>query len=613
MFAAPLGLLALLALPAVLALHLFRRRFRVQEVSALFLWGQVERQPLAGRQRERLVRSASLWLELFGALALGLALAGPRCGGPVSVPHLVAVIDGSASMLAVGAKPSASTGSDDQRGGTSAVELANAELRRRIADLGADARVTLIRSGPHPEVLCGPRAAPGEAREALAGPAPALGDHDLGPALELALELADGGRVLALTDRTDLLPELPGIEHLALGRPSDNAAILRAVRESSGTGRERLTLVVAQFGANPLALNLQVRPAEAGAAALYQGLVEFGSNERQSLSLELAASASPLELTLANTDGSAPDAFALDDRVLIAPPDSRPVLGWIELDPASRSSLGDPGQDGTRLLAAMDGALAANSPAEAEVAIVSAGTPGLNDGAMVLELHTPSGELTSFLGPYLVERAHPLLEGLGLEGVVWSAATAFPRLGSPLVSAGDTPLILEERRGRGRRLLLNLDATASNFGRTPDWPILLFNLASAAREARPGANRRHLAPGQELVLRGIKDKKVQFRGPGFEQELQAKVEDVTLPAPPRPGLYQLTLGDAPPLAISVALEDAAESDLRRRSNGQKRDTVAEARIAGERGTGDLLLVLLALALLGADWFVLRPRAGSTQP
>lgn len=613
MFAAPLGLLALLALPAVLALHLFRRRFRAQEVSALFLWGQVERQPLAGRQRERLVRSASLWLELAGALALGLALAGPRCGGPVSVPHLVAVIDASASMLAVGAKASASTGSSEQRGGTSAAELASAELRQRISALGADGRVTLIRSGPHPEVLCGPRASPGEAREALAKPAPALGDHDLGPALELALELADGGRVLALTDRMDLLPELPGIEHLALGSPSDNAAILRAVREPNGIGRERLTLVVAQFGSQPTTLRLQIRAAEVDAAVLYQGLVDFGSGERQSISLELAASASPLELTLTNTDGSAPDAFALDDRILIAPPDLRPVLGWIELDPTTRSNLGDPGLDGSRLLAAMDSALPANSAAEAEVAIVNAGTAGLSDGAMVLELHAPSGELTSFLGPYLVERAHPLLEGVGLEGVVWSAAKQFPRLGSALVSAGDTPLILEERRGRGRRLMLNLDATASNLGRTPDWPILLFNLTSAARDARPGANKRHLAPGRELVLRGIKGKNVQLRGPQFEQALLAKVEDVTLQAPPRPGLYQLILGDDAPLAISVALEDAAESDLRNRSSGLKRDDVAQARIASERSSSDLLLVLLALALLGADWFVLRPQARSIQP
>jgi hypothetical protein len=48
-FAAPLGLLALLAIPAIVAIHLFRRRFPVRPVAGLFLW-QIGRQtPEAGR------------------------------------------------------------------------------------------------------------------------------------------------------------------------------------------------------------------------------------------------------------------------------------------------------------------------------------------------------------------------------------------------------------------------------------------------------------------------------------------------------------------------------------------------------------------------------------
>ena len=56
-FAYPPGLLALLGVPAVVALHLYRRRFQPQRVSALFLWGLADRTPLSGRTRERLQRS----------------------------------------------------------------------------------------------------------------------------------------------------------------------------------------------------------------------------------------------------------------------------------------------------------------------------------------------------------------------------------------------------------------------------------------------------------------------------------------------------------------------------------------------------------------------------
>ena len=97
----PLGLLGLLALPAILALHLFRRRYRPTPISALFLWETLPPSTVAGRRRETLQRSPSLWLELAAALFLALALAGPRaCSGRAE--HFVAVVDGSVSMGARG-------------------------------------------------------------------------------------------------------------------------------------------------------------------------------------------------------------------------------------------------------------------------------------------------------------------------------------------------------------------------------------------------------------------------------------------------------------------------------------------------------------------------------
>jgi hypothetical protein len=52
-FAHPLGLLALLALPAVVALHLYRRRFELRRVSALFLWRVDDHVPLAAANASR--------------------------------------------------------------------------------------------------------------------------------------------------------------------------------------------------------------------------------------------------------------------------------------------------------------------------------------------------------------------------------------------------------------------------------------------------------------------------------------------------------------------------------------------------------------------------------
>ncbi|MBM3978468.1 MAG: hypothetical protein FJ299_15960 [Planctomycetes bacterium] len=101
-FHLPWGLLALLAVPAILALHLFRRRFQPRVVSALFLWAPDDHVVVAGRKREPLRQSVSLWSELLAAACLALALAGPRSCGQESAEHLVVVLDGSASMAATG-------------------------------------------------------------------------------------------------------------------------------------------------------------------------------------------------------------------------------------------------------------------------------------------------------------------------------------------------------------------------------------------------------------------------------------------------------------------------------------------------------------------------------
>src|SRR6185436_2604967 len=65
---APLGLLALVALPAVVILHLYRRRLRQRRVAGLFLFRADELMASAGRHRTRLLRSLSLLLELLAAL-----------------------------------------------------------------------------------------------------------------------------------------------------------------------------------------------------------------------------------------------------------------------------------------------------------------------------------------------------------------------------------------------------------------------------------------------------------------------------------------------------------------------------------------------------------------
>ena len=209
-FATPLGLLGLLAIPAIIAIHLFRRRFPIRPVAGLFLWQVAQQAPTEGRRFDRLPITTSLILECLAALALALILAGARVSSAGVNQHLVVLLDDSASMAAVNAA------------GESARDRAARRVLAELGRLGAGARISLVLSGDRPSVLVGPAAFAVEARPALDAWKPQASHHSLALGLRLARELAGtDGKLMIVSDTT---PEMPGEAAfwVSLGEPLAN-------------------------------------------------------------------------------------------------------------------------------------------------------------------------------------------------------------------------------------------------------------------------------------------------------------------------------------------------------------------------------------------------------
>ena len=591
MFLHPLGLLALLGVPSVVALHLFRRRFQPRVVSALFLWEVRDATSLAGRRRERLRSSASFWLELALALCLGLAFASPRgCAADESV-HLVGVLDSSASMTA--RAPS----------GESFAERARAELLDAIAQLPSGSRVSLLESGPHPRLLAGPAAFPAEAEEALERWRPRHARHDLGPALDLALELGGGARVFLWTDR-DLSDSVGAeVELRAVGAPLENVGVVHASRtpgeNAAGEPVERVFLTVQNASERPAARELVL---ELGGAPFAQQRLEFAPEARRHLSFELERGAPSLVVHLE------PDALQLDDQAYLAPLAPRTVALAAELGADELRLLGlsqAPG-DIERWLQLVPESVAAAPPSLAHLALGD-GTRAVDERRWELALVAEGSERSDLIGPFLGDKRHPLLAGLTLEGIVWSIEPGRALPGAPLVSAGNTPILSEERTNGGRRYHLNLDPARSSLQRSPDWPILLANLAEMRRRALPGPDRSNLALGEALTVRGLRGSEaLVLRGPEGEEEL-APAQTLVIEQLELPGEYELLADDQLLARFGVSLLDGAESDLRELSQLVRASDAKSAALEAGASGWQLVLLGLALACWAADWFVLRAR------
>lgn len=555
MFANPLGLLALLALPAVVALHLFRRRFRPRVVSAVFLWEPKDRSSFSGRKRMPLRSSKSFWLELLAALLLALAVAGPRGCGVGVADHLVVVLDSSMSMSA----------SQDE---------ALDELDKRLRLLARRDRVTIVTSGRLPTTLVGPGAL--KAETDLTGWSPSAPRHDLGPAVDLATELASGGTVVLITDHYEEGAWPPQVEVVAVGQNRPNAGITHTSRVRAGD-QDQIFVGVSAFGVRA------ERTLVAGEQR-FDIVLEQATTETVSFLVDRDA---VLELRLEPND-----VLSADDVSWLAPLPPRTVGLQVELDESLERHLG---------LDRWDRLVPDSTTVEADghVVVTTDPTDG-GENSWVLVLGDEADQVS--IGPFLRDSAHPVLDGVTLDGIIWTTSTLEPE-GLPLVSAGNVPLMTEYADGGRRILTMDFQPWGSTLHRSPDWPILLLNLAEARRRALPGPRSTNLLVGEDFTWVGAEeglwtvdegDKPIPLAG-----------RDLVLAAMSTPGVFELKKDGVVQTRIAVRALDAAESNLSGTDEGHSASQGTGDELEADLSGFDTALLLLVLLALGADWYVLR--------
>lgn len=556
MLNSPLGLLGLLAVPAVIGLHLYRRRFRPRPAAGLFLWSDGDRTELSGRKRERLIRSPSLWLECAAALLLGLALAGPRgCSGS-AVQGWSIVIDDSASMRAGGG------------------ERAKAQLTRLLRKLPGKTRVLLVAAGTRPRALTSVDSFPGEALEALGQLEFAASAADLPGALDLVERLALTDRpVTVLTDVAPDPEQLPHAEVHSYGQPAANLSLHGPSRRTADQGLEVVTALLANNARTNNSPTVLLEGFEAGTRTeLQRQTLDLAPDETRLIKFVLPASQLPLALRLDNPDTGS-NALDLDDQVWIAPNRREVLQVHVQLPPGVKRRLG---LDGEAWLNALAPARLCDDPADADLGVVLAGAAnvGFDSRAVVLAWDIPADESSSsWLGPFLLDRTSPVLEGVAFSESLWTGpAEDSPgpsdRTDRPLVSAGARPLLIERGSSSFRHFVMRADPERCSWVRSPDWPVLLANLGSLARAEQPGPARTNLAVGAAVSWRfdergdALLSASGPLASPLAERNIQSDATgDEARLELPAPGLWEVRDPTGRAQMVGVTLANQAESDL----------------------------------------------------
>jgi hypothetical protein len=609
-FAHPLALLALLAIPIIVALYLLRPKRRRVILSTTTLWQRALKDRERGLGLRRLLRNLSLLLLLAAALALGAGLAGPQWPTRTTErADTVLVLDVSASMKA--------------RAGIRGTRFdqALAEAARIVDGLPAEGRMLVMTSGRRAVIRTGFETDRDTLRRALAQLRPGDESGRPGEALALAQSLLQGrehGRIYFVTDGafdSDFDPGFSKAKFLFVGTPAKNIAITRFdLRQEPGSDdRFQALLALRNYTDAPVRVPASVTLED---RVLFNDTVEVNAMAEEILILPFRGRAEGRATARIDTG----DDLAADDQafaVMNAPEPLRVLLysaGNFYLESVLQALPGvalvkrewSAAENLTQLarvhdVVVFDGVDAPQLPPGRFLLVNSvAPSPPFHDAGWV-KRPTISGRGASALmrnvdltavridqaRRVVVDRAAP-----GLQRLFWSSET-------------DLALALLDEDVK--LVYLGFDLYRSNFPLQAAFPLFMSQSMEWLRPRGDSERANHFPAGSSHSIRLPPGelRAIVEKPSGTTETLQAEDDTVSFDATSEAGIYRYTTDDSTRY-FAMSFGDAKESDI------NARWTPRDERRAEERpADGDALavtplwpqLLILALMLLGLEWFV----------
>lgn len=568
LIANPAGLWALLAIPAILAIHFLQERSRRIKVSTLFLLERVKPESTGGARFEKLRNSVPLWLQLIAALLMAWLLSEPRWLRQDSEQTVVVVLDSSVSMSAFKKETRTLLEKKLQAWTHSAARtewhLLDSDIRKPTLYAGVEL---------------------GKLLDAYDQWNPQQGTHRPDQALLTARGLVKThGIVIYVTDRKLELPT--------------DVAVLSAAQAFGNVGFAGMEAFVEE-GKD-----------EKSSRTKWRVLVHNASEESQSREWWVDApglSAKPSRLDLAPGQTLAlngelppeieratlkltPDKFTWDDQLPLQKPQSRIV----NIDIRLRDKLGETLQ---KMMSAMNHVVTTNVTAP-DLLLSEIGTPVQTHA---IQFAGGSTESVALDVSWTIAESHPLTRDLNWMGLMT------PRPMELTVTEQDEPLLWKgnhvmallrhDKNAAGRpirRLLLAWDVMQSNAARHPAFLVLLQRFVEQVREDKPSLWADNFEISQQVKI---------AEGAQLTLHQDAAHEPYEGRVPEKAGFFEVRDGDHARLRGATHFADTREADFH---DAESLDTVEERRweAALKQSEADPLTplwILLTLACLIGSW------------
>jgi len=555
-FGNPAGLSALLAIPAIIAIHFLQRESRRLTISTLFLLDQLAPESAEGRRFERLRNSVPLWLQIAATLFLTWIIVQPRWLRSDSVQHVVIVLDSSISLSAF---------HDELLKGfnRTTTDLSRAAGKTEWQLIESDAsRPTLYSGIDHTALL-----------EALRGWKPHLGAHDFLPALQAARSLLGGtGTLIFVSDRPCELPD--GVRLLAVGHPIENCGFCgltirdrewrTLVRNYGTTGERRKWWMEANGQRSPE----QEIDLPAGQSISLVGQIPAGTN-----SCELFMDA---------------DSFPIDDRLPILLPEPKHLR--LEIQPNTPLS-----EFFEQLRGSIESAETSVDKPDLQFRVYDSTESILpNSNAIVFAIGALPGN--EVLPGIVTAGNETLTKNLNWSGLLCRYSLRVPEEPGDqiLVWQGARPLIFLREKPGYSLLVVNFDLAASNATRMPAFILLLHRFVDRIRLEKTAYETRNFDTNEPVRIATEND----LPPPTIDNQPSGP-----LSAPAEPAFFDVKQGGKVLLRGASQFADSREADFRKAGSLDQVHSALETTIA-RNSQADMYLPIWLLAMAAtmvASW------------
>ena len=580
LFTTPLAFWGFLALPILVGIYWLRTRHRRYPVSSLMLWIDPQESPQGGTRIDRLRTPLLFFLELLILTLLVLAAADLHLPLRESVRPLIVVLDDSFSMQAGG----------ERSPRNQAVKALAEELTRRPRPW-----VRFLLAGDGTQALGETAHTTPEAIDRLTNWRCRAATSRLEEALAFAGEL--GGELpllLVLTDREPPTELHKGhVQWWAFGQPRSNIAIVNAARTPHEVG-ERCLVEIVNFSDSAEETTLIFETGEPS-KEWQRSTLRLPPRHTQRLILTLPEKKPILRARINEDD------LAIDNHVSLLPLAFRPVRTIVRIKDESLRSLIDKALQATRQTKRVE--------SQPEIVFTDSGTTPKEAGDAWIVRLLAERDSVPYAGPFVLDRNHPLTEGLSLQDVIWGAGKAHEIPGSPVILAGNVPLLTDQERRDAdlttvrHELRLRFRTDLSTLPDAPGWPILIWNLLQWRSSEKPGLHRVNFRVGEQVMLTfAIPHSAVILTHPDGERQT-VSVQDRRLGVrPDKVGIWSIdAVGESASFAVNAL--SANESNLTGCVSGRWGDWLDETSLRLEYQSIAWVLLLLAVGIVTLHLFL----------